>query len=129
MKYLVGIAAFVTALFPYSAAAQSADAVTPLANTTVAGSYIVSTKRINVVRIGVTSGASAGYLMVFNATTVPADGTVTPVFCRPVAANAYVNYDLEDGARFSTGLVLVFSTTGCFSKTISNTAFFEVSVR
>jgi hypothetical protein len=124
----VGITLAALAL-PFAAQAQSQDAVRPLANATAAGSVIASTRPVVLSRLAVTAGASAGYLMVFDATTVPADGTVTPVICRAVTANGSVAVSLDAPARFATGLVLVFSTTGCFSKTISATAFFEYAVR
>ena len=75
--------------------------------------------------LSVTSGASAGYVLIFNATTAPADGAVTPVACYAIAANttlgiAFTPFPLA----LSTGITAVFSTTGCFTKTASATSFF-----
>lgn len=70
------------------------------------------------------AGASAGFFQVFNATSAPADGAVTPLECYPVAANGGVVVSNGPIAvNFSTGFTLVFSTTGCFTKTASATAF------
>ena len=74
----------------------------------------------------VTAGAAAGYLMTFDAVSAPADGAVTPVECIAVAANQTGSLDFgETAEQYVTGLTAVFSTTGCFSKTGSATAFFK----
>lgn len=74
----------------------------------------------------VTTGAVAGYLMVFNAVSAPADGAVTPQVCVYVPALMTVSYDFGETAEaYATGLTAVFSTTGCFTKTVSATAFFS----
>lgn len=127
MKHLVGI---LLAFVPLPAMAQQGDSVSPIATATVSNGVIVSARPINAYRLGMTSGASAGYFMVFNRTTIPADGVVTPVFCRAVAANSSISMVFPNNpARFGTGLTLVFSTTGCFTKTASATAYFEYSVK
>lgn len=102
------------------------SAIVPAKCTAVCGSLIVKAAAGNLYRVAITTGASAGYLMVFDATTPPADGTVTPVLCRAVAANASLDVS-HAGApdRYSTGITAVFSTTGCFTKTISATAAIE----
>lgn len=74
----------------------------------------------------VTTGAVAGYLMTFNATSAPIDGAVTPVECVYVPANSTASLDFGDTTEpYVTGLTAVFSTTGCFTKTASATAFFK----
>jgi hypothetical protein len=78
----------------------------------------------------VTTGAAAGYLMVFNAVSAPADGAVTPAECVIAPANSTVSVDFGETTRaYVTGLVAVFSTTGCFTKTASATAFFNGRVQ
>lgn len=73
----------------------------------------------------VTSGATAGYVLVIDARTVPAAGAVTPVVCMPLAANTGIDLNYRGGPirMTSGGSVIVFSTTGCFSYTVSATAF------
>lgn len=74
----------------------------------------------------VTSGAVAGYLMTFNAVSAPIDGAVTPTECVIAPANSTVSIDFgETTEQYTTGLTAVFSTTGCFTKTGSATAFFK----
>lgn len=58
---------------------------------------------------------ATGYLMVFDATSAPADGAVTPKLCVP--AGSSVSYLPGPPAYFSTGIVAVLSSTGCFTKT------------
>lgn len=75
--------------------------------------------------LSVTSGASAGYVLVFNATSAPADGAVTPVACYQLPASQTIGIAFTPfPLAMSTGITAVFSTTGCFTKTASATAFF-----
>lgn len=66
----------------------------------------------------VNATGATGYLMVFDATSAPADGAVTPVICVP--AGSSVSYLPGPPAYFSTGIVAVLSSTGCFTKTATN---------
>lgn len=80
--------------------------------------------------VNVTSGASAGYVLVFDSATVPADGTVTPARCMPLAANTGLELNWRSSPlSFRNGMIVVFSTTGCFTKTASATAFIAVDYR
>lgn len=105
---------------PTSAATS---AITPLSTSVAAGSLVLKASAGNLYGFEVTTGGSAGYVMIFNATSAPADGTVTPVKTFVVAANATVAFAWDTPLRFSTGITVVFSTTGPFTKTISATAF------
>lgn len=75
-----------------------------------------------------------GYLMAFDAASVPADGAVTPQLCvvvPPPAApglSATVSVSASAQLAFQTtnGIVLVFSSTGCFTKTAVSTAYFSL---
>ncbi|OQW42091.1 MAG: hypothetical protein A4S12_07055 [Proteobacteria bacterium SG_bin5] len=79
----------------------------------------------NLYRVAITTGGAAGFLMVFDATSAPADGAVTPRICRVVAANSSLEVVFNAPVNFGTGITAVFSTTGCFVKTSSATAFIE----
>lgn len=73
----------------------------------------------------VTTGGAAGYVLVYNAASAPADGSVAPAACYAVPASttlgvAYTPLPLN----LTSGITLVFSTTGCFTQTSSATAFF-----
>lgn len=91
-----------------------------------AGSLIAKASAGNCYGFNVVAGASAGYLLLFDSTTVPADGTVTPKKAYVVAANASLSVSFDIPRRFGTGITAVFSTTGPFTKTISATAFIAV---
>lgn len=97
--------------------------VTTTATTAVAGSLILKASAGNFYGFNVVAGASAGYLMIFNSTTVPADGAVTPLRVYAVAANASLSVSWDIPRYHSAGIALVFSTTGPFAKAISATAF------
>lgn len=99
-------------------------AIAPTATSAVAASLVAKASAGNLYDWQVTSGASAGYVLLFNATSAPADGAVTPVQCVAVAANSTVGSSMHGiPERYSTGITVVFSTTGCFTKTSSATAF------
>ncbi len=104
--------------------AAAAAGVTTVASAAVSGGQVIKASAGNLYGFNVVSGASAGYVMVFNSTTVPADGAVTPTRCIPLAANTGIDINLRgQPTRFSTGIAIVFSTTGCYTKTASATAF------
>lgn len=109
-----------------SASSGTAAAVTPVA----AGSLVAKASGGTLYGVNVTAGASAGYVLIFNATTAPADGTVTPARCIPLAANTGIEVNYRSvPLYFATGITVVFSTTGCFSKTVSATAFIAADVK
>jgi hypothetical protein len=108
-------------LFPPANA--TANALVPTASAAVSAGVVVKASAGNLFAWRVTAGASAGYVLVLNSATIPADGAVTPLDCVPVAANASVGTEHMYPDRHATGIVIVFSTTGCYTKTSSATAF------
>lgn len=97
--------------------------VAPSAVTVASSSRVLKASAGNLYGFNVTSGASAGYVLVYNLAAPPADGTVTPVKTYVIAANASLEVSYNPPRRFSTGCVVVFSTTGPFTQTLSATAF------
>jgi hypothetical protein len=72
----------------------------------------------------------SGWLMVFDATSVPADGSVTPLWVVPITPgwqSGYNNYD--NPISVTNGIVVVFSTTGPMTKTGSTSAFLSWRVQ
>lgn len=80
-------------------------------------------------------GASAGFLMVLDAASIPANGAVASctnaaaarpcvMWCAPIAANGYLERQWNTPMAFTTGVLAVYSTTGCASLTASATAQF-----
>lgn len=100
----------------------------PAANTTSGSNLVVKAAAGNLYGWRVTAAASAGYVLIFDATSAPADGVVSPKDCVAVAANATVGSGpLDIPERYTTGITIVFSTTGCFLKTASATAFIRAT--
>lgn len=118
------------ALLCLSSAAQAQTLSKTSASPAVSGGYVVRTGTTNLAGLNVVTGGTAGYVMLFDATAVPADGAVAPKRCMPIAANTGIDLNFRGSPlRFDNGLVAVFSTTGCFTKTISATAFIAGDVQ
>lgn len=109
--------------------------VTPQASAAVETSHVVSggpwcsgvSPACFIHGASITTGATAGFFLVLNAAADPGNGAVTPTKCVQVAANTTVGIsaDPDTAWDFPAGVVLVFSTTGCFTETQSATAFFS----
>ncbi len=117
-------------LLPY-ASAQAAPLGNPIVSiqsSATEGSRVLKASPGLLNGFSATSGATAGYVLLIDSATVPADGAVTPKFCYALPAGqttgaSWISYP----APFNSGIVIVFSTTGCFAKAISNTAFFSAN--
>lgn len=75
----------------------------------------------------------AGYAMVWDSTSAPADGAVTPGGCFPVQAplaggpSAFTSMaNTPAGVQVTNGITIAFSTTGCFVKT-GSAAFISIN--
>lgn len=91
--------------------------------TEAAASLILKASAANLYGYECCAGGEAGYLMVFDAATVPADGDVTPKRVHAIDAGASFARSFNPPIRMGSGIVLAFSTTGPFTKTESATAF------
>lgn len=77
-----------------------------------------------------TSAGTAGYVLIFDSATVPADGAVIPKMCYILPATQSTGASwLTYPAPFINGIVVAFSSTGCFTKTSSATAFFSAQIQ
>lgn len=83
----------------------------------------------------VKNAAVAGFVMVFDAASLPTNGAVTSctssatarpclMWCWPLAANTPLAAEWSSPLRFTTGVVAGYSTTGCDTITASATAKF-----
>lgn len=115
-------------LVPSSATAVG---ITAVSSSAVESNHVLKGSAGNLYGVVATNTTTAGYLMVFNATSAPADGAVTPIYCVGLGIGQSVS--LTGPANipvvFSTGITAVFSTTGCFTKTASATAMFTGLVK
>lgn len=118
----------VLALFAAPAFAQ-ASGVGYSATQAATDNVVAKTIPATLYGLNVVSGANAGYVMVLDAKTVPGDGAVVPAKCLPLAANTGIYTAFIGGLAFRSGIVVAFSTTGCFTKTASATAFISVDAR
>lgn len=98
-------------------------AITPVVTSAVASGLVLKASAGNLYGLNVVNGTNAGYVMVFNATSVPADGAVTPLKVYQLPANGAMNLSFDPPIRFGTGISVAFSTTGAFTKTADATAF------
>lgn len=77
--------------------------------------------------------STAGFLLVFNSTTVPADGAVTPQLCvnLPASGTVSINFGPSPPQVFSTGISAALSSaTTCFTRTSGTiTGFISGSVK
>lgn len=108
---------------------SSNTGLVPVVSSAAEGSKVLKASAGNLYAYQVTTGAAAGYVMLFNATSAPADGAVAPVKCVAVPATSTVGVTVSPPEYFSTGITAVFSTTGCFTKTASATAMFSGDVK
>ncbi len=77
-----------------------------------------------------TLSGAAWWVMIFDATSAPGDGAVTPAKCYAAPAGATsLSGGFTAPASFSTGITIAVSTTGCFTKTASTHAFISGDYR
>ncbi len=101
----------------------------PVVSGAAESNHVFKASAGNLYAYQVTTGAAAGYVLIFDATSAPADGAVTPKKCVAVAANSTVGVGMNPPEAYATGITAVFSTTGCFTKTASATATFSGDVK
>lgn len=129
------IAALLSLFAVSSAYAQSSSLDPPaqtVATTTAASSLSVPGQAL-LLGLHLTA-PSAGYVMVFDATSPPPDGAVTPAACftvpppvSPGTSATLAMSNSQESPRMVNGISVVFSTgASCYSKVASATAFIAV---
>lgn len=106
---------------------EAGAATTASSGTAAASNQVLKASAGNLYDLTVTIGATSGYVMLFDATSLPGNGAVTPVWCAPVTSNGTnggISAAWPSPKRFGTGITAGFSTTGCFTLTASATANF-----
>lgn len=113
------------AIAPTSVAAAG---LTPTTTSALAANQIVKGSAGNLYSFEVTADSTlsgaAWWIMIYNATSAPGDGAVTPLKCYGMASGV-TSYGAAwpVPVAFSTGITIGVSTTGCFTKTASTHAF------
>jgi hypothetical protein len=108
--------------------------LTQVATSALAANLVVSAVAVNLwsfdVSADTTLSASPWWIMIYNNTSAPADGAVTPAKCYalPAGATAFTG-GFPSGIAFSTGITIGVSSTGCFSKTAQTHAFISADTR
>jgi hypothetical protein len=129
---LAGVVATMRSDSPLSVPAANGQAISikSISSPALEASRLVCTASCNVYSMYVTTGATAGYFMTFPGTTNPPaspGGAVVPTDCVSVPAGATAALDYSGtNEPFSGGLVVAFSTTGCFVYNASPSVFFKI---
>lgn len=113
---------------PVTSQPVTVGGLTPVSTAALAANLVVKSGAGNLYSFEVAadptlSGAS-WWVLVFDATSAPADGPVTPLKCyaAPSGTTAMTSA-FPTPIAFTTGLVISASSTGCFNKTASVHAF------
>ncbi|MDE2100320.1 MAG: hypothetical protein KGL39_23920 [Patescibacteria group bacterium] len=71
-----------------------------------------------------TLSATTWWIMIFDATSLPSNGAITPTKCYGIPAGITgASFAFPNPVRFTTGITIGVSTTGCFTQTASTHAF------
>lgn len=153
LALLLGSSAFAQAPGPPGPAmtpvgtGASGQALPMLQSTALEASHIFKTSGGNLYSLDVVNTGAAGFILLIDGNSVPADGPLTscgttnPAGClkacfgvavgTPTAPVSALLLQLQPGppVSFANGIVAVFSTTGCNSKTIGTAiTFFEAQI-
>ena len=121
-----GIASATPVLVATGPVSTAALGIVPVVSTALETGHVIKGSAGNLYSLTVTSTSAAGIVQVFNSTTVPAAGAVTPIdfFQLPAASTLVIGYDPP--LQCGTGISVAFSTaTTPFTKTDSATAAFS----
>lgn len=105
---------------------------TPVVTTTLEGSHVLKASPGCLISAYVYNAGTAAFFMVFNATTLPANGAVAPLECIPVAAASYqyLNFAPQPPEFYSTGITTAISTgANCLTLTVGSGAWFHALVQ
>jgi hypothetical protein len=99
---------------------NSGVGITPVVSSAAEASHVLKGSAGNLYGVYATNlTATAGFLVVLNATSAPADGAIAPLACVPLPANSFgsINYTPGPPAVYSTGITaVVTSAATCFTK-------------
>lgn len=119
-------------VFPAPGPNGTSAGIVPVVSTSAESSHVIKGAPGSLYGGHATVTTVSGYLMIFDATSAPVDGAVAPKACLPITSNGTnggiaINYTTP--AQYLTGVTVVFSSTGCFTKTASATAYFSFQVQ
>lgn len=105
---------------------------TPIVTTTLEGSHILKAAPGCLISAYVYNAGAAAFFMVFNSTTLPANGAVAPRECVPVAAASYqyISFAPQPPEFYSIGITSAISTgANCLTLTVGSGAWFHAIVQ
>lgn len=106
--------------------ADTGNGITPVISSAAESNKVIKNSAGNLYKWMAKIGATPGNIILYNGTSAPsAGGAAISGVCYDAPANSTVGDDFPFGDAFSTGLVLVFSTTGCLTNTASSTVLFS----
>lgn len=116
MRYLLILALLCVSL----GEARSQAALAPIASTSAENNHILRTTPGRFWGVYVTNlTATAGFVVVLNATASPADGAITPLLCQALPASGNTQLEMKiRPAAFNIGIVVVLTSAAtCLTKT------------
>lgn len=119
----------VAAVAPVPTSSANA-AIAPTSTSAAASSRVFKASAGNLYSMELVPGAVSGFLMLFDATSAPVDGAVTPLKCYNVTAGQTLAMAFPTPIRFGTGITAVFSSgADCYTKTAQNANFISGDVQ
>lgn len=117
--------------------ASATYGIAPIVSASAENNHVFKASAGNVYSVtAVNLTATAGFLVLLDATSAPVDGAITPKACAPLPANtaggaASIKYDLGALGAYATGITaVVTSAATCFTKTTGViTAFLSGQVK
>ncbi len=127
--------ALLLALLPFDAAhAQGDPFLTVSTASALESSHVICASRCRLQSgYAVSTSASAAWLMVFDAASVPNDGSVTANTvkdCVPIPAGSFgsIKFEVGEAKQYANGVVAVLSSTNCATKTAIANGWFSFRV-
>lgn len=112
-----------------SPTSSSSAGITPIVSAALESNHVIKAGPGNLYSAYITTGAVGGYFLVSNTTTAPSasGAAIAPIACVQAPPMQTVSIGGVGGPPIvaSTGITLVFSTSGCLTNTASSTAFFS----
>lgn len=108
--------------------AAAGAGVAPVSSSALAANTVIKASAGNLYSFEVsadsTLSGAAWWIMIYNATSAPGDGAVTPLKCYAMASGTTAfTAAFPTPVAFSNGIVIGVSISGCFTKTASTHAF------
>ena len=108
--------------------------ISPIVSTSAEATHVLKAKPGNLYSVYATNiSGTAGWLVVLNATTAPADGAILPLDCvyLPASQTGWLNFNPGPPKPYSVGITVVLTSANtCFTKTTGTiTGFISGSVQ